>query len=133
MSMKGASDKTEPETTPPPGLEKSVPAVVSVGLYLEQIHQVSIRDQSWSAEFFIGFKWTDPQLQPGETSRLLGGEIELRQKLASQENGKDRYALYRVAAKITNVFDVTRYPLDDHLRSILVIAINLVIPITAKW
>ncbi len=120
MRQTGASDKTEPEMTPPPGLEKSVPAEVRAGLYLEQIHQVSIRDQSWSAEFFIWFNWTDPELKPGETFRLLGGEIELREKLASRENGKERYALYRVAANITKVFDVTRYPLDDHLLSIIV-------------
>jgi hypothetical protein len=120
MSLKSASEKNEPEKTPPPGLEKSVPAVVRAGLYLDQVEQVSIRDQSWSAEFFIWFNWTDPQLQPGETFRLVGGEIESRQKLASRENGKDRYALYRVSAKITKVFDVTRYPLDDHLLSIQV-------------
>lgn len=110
-----AGGQTPAETTPPPGHEKDVPQQVSVGLYLDRIIEVSPKDSYWSADFYCWFRWKDATLEPGENVQVVNGAIESRTKLETNRFGEEFYALYRIQAKITKVFDITRYPCDDHL------------------
>ena len=110
--------KTEAERTPPPGHENDVPATVEVGLYVDRVPELSIRDSTWTADFYIWFLWEDENLNPGETFQVVNGEILSRDLLESKTKNGLNYALYRVVAEITKVFGVTRFPRDDHLLTI---------------
>lgn len=109
----------EAEMTPPPGV-KADPRRVQVGIYLDRIVEASLRESAWTADFYIWFNWRDADLQPGETFQVIDGKIESREKLKEHDEGGQRYALYRVTAKITKFFGLSRFPLDDHLLTIAI-------------
>lgn len=91
------------------------PAEVRVGAYLLRILDLSIADDTWTADFYIWFDWTDDSLAPGETFELTNGQILTREKQDEWAAGGRRYAVYRVVAAITQFFDVARFPVDDHM------------------
>ena len=112
------SGKTEAARTPPPGHEHDSPAYVKVGMYVDRVPELSIKDSTWTADFYIWFLWTDEKLNPGETFQVVNGEIKSRDILESRDLNGSHYALYRVVAEITKAFDITRFPRDDHLLTI---------------
>jgi hypothetical protein len=88
---------------------------VHVGVYVNRIVDLSIQNDTWTADFYIWFDWTDSALNPGETFELIDGQILSREKQDEYTHGEQHYAAYRVMAKITKFFDVARFPVDDHL------------------
>lgn len=111
--------KTEPEMTPPEGHEKDVPSIVETGMYIDRIVEFSIVDSVWQADFYMWFKWNDPQLNPGETFQVIDGDIVSRTKIEQKTaSNNSQYALYRVSARFTKFFDISRFPMDDHLLTI---------------
>ena len=111
--------KTQPESEPPAGHENDVPVDVKIGMYVDRIAALSMKESYWTVEFYIWFTWKDDTLKPGETFQVVGGEISkstlIKQKKSA--NG-EHYAIYRVIAKITKSFNTTRFPRDDHLLTI---------------
>lgn len=104
--------KTAAEDKLPEGAN---PRKVTVGIYMDGISEISILDSTWSPVFYIWFKWTDTDVNPGETFRIVDGEILSKVKeLERFENG-EHYAQYLVRAKLTKFFTSDRFPLDDHL------------------
>src|SRR5690242_4771958 len=85
---------------------------VVVGAYVNQIHEFSLRDNSFTVDFYLWFRWKDPDLKPYETFSVVDGRIESRTDAVVRElpNG-ERHAYTRVVAKITRFFDVSDYPL----------------------
>lgn len=51
---------------------------------------------------------------------VIEGSIESKEKLAEVHEGGEHYERYRVVAKITKVFPVMRFPLDEHLLTLAV-------------
>jgi hypothetical protein len=88
---------------------------VTVGIYLDDISSVSLVDSAWSVVFYIWFRWTGDGLAPGETFRIVDGEITQKTKLTERVAGSGHYALYLVRARVTKVFNTDRFPVDDHL------------------
>ncbi|MDH3973144.1 MAG: hypothetical protein OEV42_02585 [Deltaproteobacteria bacterium] len=88
---------------------------VRTGIYIDRILDLSTKDTVWTADFYIWFKWSDEELKPGETFQVINGDIQSKEKLVSIKESKEFYELYRVTANITKFFNITRYPLDDHL------------------
>lgn len=115
---KTESGKTEPELTPPPGHENDIPSDVKIGIYVDRIVSLSIRDTSWTVDFYIWFRWSDPRFDPGETFQAVDGEIISRKLLERKETGSEFYSLYRAKAVFTKFFDPSRFPVDDHLLTI---------------
>lgn len=115
------SGKTEPERTPPPGHEADIPVDVGIGVYVDRVPALTMRDSFWTADFYIWFTWQGEDLHPGETFQIVNGEILSRTKLKEKVDDAGRhYALYRVVARTTKVFDTTRFPRDDHLLTIMI-------------
>lgn len=114
------SGRTEPERTPPAGHENDVSVEVKTGVYVDRVASLSVRDSVWTADFYIWFNWTDERIRPGDTFHVVHGEILSRHKLAERTNGGQRYALYRVVARITKPFDTSRFPRDDHLLTVTI-------------
>ena len=109
---------TPPDPIPPTG--DFVP--VTMGLYLDGIDTISIRDSYWNATFYIWFRWQgDRALNPGASFRLVDGRIE-RREVMDEHTGPDgsHYQRYRVTARMTKFFNTTRVPLDSHMLNIYI-------------
>src|SRR5947209_676129 len=62
-----------------PGRAAEPPAAVHrvyVGVYVKQIHGISLKDSMTTVDFHIWFRWTDDGLKPLETFDLVNGRIE---------------------------------------------------------
>jgi hypothetical protein len=56
------------------------PGTVRVGIYVNRIGEIDVRESSWTADFDLWFRWTDKNIEPGETFQISNGEIESRDK-----------------------------------------------------
>ena len=109
--------RTAAEMRAPAGAQ---PSEVKVGLYLDRVTNVSIRDTGWDADFYLWFRWTDEKISPGETFQVVDGEITSKQKVTEAVHNGEKYELYRVGAHLTKFFDVSRFPQDNHLMTIAI-------------
>lgn len=95
---------------------------VSVGLYLEGIEALSLRDSNWTANFMIWFRWQgDRALNPGANFRVVDGRVE-RREVVEERTAPDgsHYQRLRVVARMTKFFNTTRVPLDSHMLNIYI-------------
>lgn len=92
------------------------PVPVAVGIYLDRIPALSIKDVDWTADFYLWFRWQGDDVNPGERFVIVDGQIESKEKEDEYvDDQNNHYELYRVIAKITKLYDVTRFPLDEHM------------------
>jgi len=113
------SEQTPGEMTLPPGVS---PRKVTVGFFLDRIISLSLPESNWSATVYVWFKWKGDDIDPGETFKIVDGDIEVegKEKLDESTQGDEHYALYRLYATFTKFFDVSRFPLDDHVLNIAI-------------
>jgi hypothetical protein len=109
--------------------EPAKPVEVAVGIYLNQVRELSLRDSQFVADFWIWFRWKKGAVVEGEvldplkSYEISGGDIEsrsneFREDLADTEWS---YATERVVARVVQVLDISQFPKDRHR---LVIAIE---------
>ncbi len=114
----GAGTEVLPEVVSPPNASADE---VMVGAFVNQIHEFSLRDNSFTVDFYLWFRWKNPNLKPYETFSVIDGRIENRTEAVVRElPGGERHAYTRVVAKITRFFDISDYPLDNHQLAIIV-------------
>ncbi len=91
---------------------------VLVGVYIESITDVSVRDSCWKVKFYVWFRWQGdewtPQEYPGNTFIIGNGVLTGKQLTEEYHQDGEHYQQYRVSATIEKYFDTTRYPLDSH-------------------
>jgi hypothetical protein len=95
---------------------------VTVGVYVDNIDALSIRDSFWRATFHVWFRWTgEAELDPAEEFQLVDSRIEGRELVerSSDERGTN-FQHARVTARLWKPFNAMRVPLDDHLLTITV-------------
>lgn len=110
----GLVERGQTPPDPVPATGDFVP--VTMGLYLDGIEAISLRDSFWTPTFYIWFRWTgDRALNPGGHFRLVDGSIT-RKDLQDEFYGADgvNYQRYRVSARMTKFFNTTRVPRDSH-------------------
>lgn len=95
---------------------------VRLGVYLEGIEALSIRDSYWTATFYLWFRWRgDKALEPGRTFRLVDAKIERKELVESYSTADgEHYQSFKVVARLTKFFNTTRVPLDDHMLNIYI-------------
>jgi hypothetical protein len=93
---------------------------VEVGIYVERITALSIKETSWQAAFDIWFRWAGDLPHPGEDFVLMDGSVDSKVKLAETEFNGVHYVRYGVTATFSKSFSITRFPLDEHLLTIAV-------------
>src|SRR5208282_6486816 len=64
----GGEPKAEPKTE----REESQPEDVFVGVYVNQIYDLSVKENRFVADFWIWFRWKDDRLRPLETFKVVG-------------------------------------------------------------
>jgi hypothetical protein len=112
---------TKLELAPPAGHEHDPPAVrVNTGAYVTRIPKHSIVESSWHVDFYIWFSWEGAAVNPGETFKIVSGEITSKALMRRTDEGDKHYALYRVNAEITKAFDTARFPRDEHVLTLVI-------------
>jgi hypothetical protein len=93
--------------------QKTKSLEVRVGLYVTHIGEFALKEEGWTANFDIWFRWTGKDVSPGETFWLVNGEIETREKREATVIGGEYYQRYHVKARLNKYFDPSRFPLAD--------------------
>ena len=88
------------------------------GIYVDRIKDVSLSDSLWDVDFYLWFKWNGSDVNPGENFQVIDGDIENKELVDNYTNGNVHYEIYYVTAKITKFFDITRFPVDNHILNI---------------
>jgi hypothetical protein len=94
------------------------PLRVTAGIYIDRISELSVPESSWTAEFYVWFRWSGADVGIGDLFEVIDGSIESRSLQEEVVTKDDHYVRYRVLAKITKAFDTSRFPCDDHLLTI---------------
>jgi hypothetical protein len=92
---------------------KAVP--VTVGIYLERVTDLSIKDARWKPIFDIWFRWRGDLPSPAGNLVIMEGDIDSREKLAEFHDGDEHYERYRIAATLSKPFSIIHFPLDEQL------------------
>lgn len=95
------------------GAELKGPKPVDVGIYLNNIPTVNLKEKNFQVDFSVWFRWTGEDINPVETFKLFNGRIDGKEVLEKKKIGNSNYALARVGATIFRNFDVSRFPLDS--------------------
>jgi hypothetical protein len=106
---------TPPDLKLPPG---ACPTQVYAGIYVDRIVELSIKDASWTVDFYLWFRWRGDAVRPGEGIQVVDGWIESQQREEEHSQGDEQYERYRVVARITKPFSILRFPCDNHLLTI---------------
>ena len=93
---------------------------VHVGVYVDRIPELSIKESTWTAVFDLWFRWKGDIENPGENLVLMEGAIESKEKLIESHDGGVHYVRYRIVAKFTKSFRITRFPADEHLLTLAI-------------
>jgi hypothetical protein len=91
---------------------------VYVGVYVKQIHGISLRDGQATVDFHIWFRWTGDSLKPLESFDLVNGRVESKQSVYESTVKGMHYASCCVVADLYKLWNVSRYPLDSHVITI---------------
>ncbi len=88
------------------------PKVIDVGIYLNSIPSISLKEKKFQADFYIWFRWVGNNIDPMESFEIVNGHIDSKEAVVKKKIGNINYASARVAASLFRNFDVSRYPLD---------------------
>lgn len=91
----------------------SAPQAIDVGIYLNNIPSISLKEKKFQVDFVIWFRWTGDDINPVETFSIFNGHIDAKDGVITKKIGDTRYASARVEATIFRNFDVAHYPLDN--------------------
>jgi hypothetical protein len=85
-----------------------------VGVFLNQIDAVNLKDSQVTVDFHVWFRWLDDSIKPMETFDLANGQITSKQDVYEDKVQGFHYACCRVLATIHKVWDVSKFPMDSH-------------------
>ena len=91
------------------------PVPVYVGVYVNQIYDVSLKDNKFSADFWIWFRWQGEDINPLESFEVVNGRVDSKEGEYEDVVKGFKYAACRVNATITKFWDVSEFPLDNHV------------------
>jgi len=117
---------TSPDRQLPAG---AIPTPVTAGIYVDRIVDLSIKDASWTVDFYLWLRWhldsaqaegdgAGGAFEPGNGIQVVDGSIESSQREEQCTTAGERYERYRIIARITKPFEISRFPCDDHLLTI---------------
>ena len=89
----------------------------TTGIYVDRVKSISQKDNSWTVDFYIWFKWTG-NVDPGEFFQVVDGSIDNKELIKNSSNGNEKFALYKVTSTITKKFDMFRFPVDNQFLTI---------------
>lgn len=98
--------------------QEQEPKIVYTGIYLNQITSLSLKDNQFTADFYIWFRWKDKNINPLESFDVVNGHIESKEGIYEDIVQGSNYGVCRVVATIKKFWDISRFPLDNHTLTI---------------
>ena len=86
------------------------PTLVKTRIDILRVGDFSLRESGWTTDFVVRFQWKGAGLNPGESLRIANGQILQREPVATGTENGERYAAYRVSARVVGDFDPSRFP-----------------------
>ncbi len=99
------------------GAEPAKPTDVTVGMYVVQLNEPSLKDSQFTGVFWLWFRWHGGKdLNPMKKFEVVGGQVESldNEDSVDSADGLDHYQVAKVRATITQKFDLHRFPIDEH-------------------
>jgi len=93
--------------------------VVKTGLFITRIHNLDTRAQSFEAEFYLWLKWKG-QYSPDKYELINGKNIEKLYPVIEEDENGYKYLSVKVRGVFLNSMDVSEYPQDKHILSIII-------------
>ena len=94
------------------------PARVIAGVFVNGLQDLSFKDSKYVLDFYIWFRWkpgTVPEdFKPLEAFEVINGRIDNKSSIVEKTIGGEQYASARVLATINEVWDLRRFPFDQH-------------------
>jgi hypothetical protein len=88
---------------------------VWVGAYVMHIHEVNIRENYFTADFYVWFRWRNDELKPYKTFSLVDARKDSKtEPVVSILPEGSHYTYTRIVAEVTKFWDLKQYPLDNH-------------------
>lgn len=88
---------------------------VSVGTYIENLKEVSIKNSSYRLVMQVWFKWQgDEALDMANNFHVYKGTINKTEMLKEYHEGNEHYQLVRMDVTVTKNYWTCRFPLESH-------------------
>jgi hypothetical protein len=107
----------EKQTTPAaPTASDKKPVDVRIGIYVIQLGDPDLKTSEFKAVFWLWFRWKgSPDLDPMKKFEVVGGQVEAKDNDDKKVIGDETYVVARVRATISQDFDISRFPVDQHV------------------
>lgn len=100
--------------------EEDVPLEeVAIGIYTNQIYDMSLRDNKFCIDFYVWFRWKNNNLKPYESFEVVNGRTDSKEIIYNEPIDENtQYAVARVNATVTKFWDIEKFPLDNHVLTV---------------
>ena len=105
----------DPGLTPPVAGATTAARRVAIGLYVERIVDLSIKDSRFGIVCDLWFAWEGDDLDPAARLVVVDGSIEKLTLLEESHVGDRHQQRYELTAAVTRPFHIRHFPLDRHL------------------
>lgn len=99
-------------------IKEAAPVDVHVGVYINQIYDVSLKDNRFCVDFYVWFRWQGEDVSPLESFDVVNGRIDSKEGVYEDTIKGFNYATGRINATITKFWDISEFPLDNHILTI---------------
>ncbi|MGZ8254362.1 MAG: hypothetical protein ACXWVT_05885, partial [Burkholderiaceae bacterium] len=100
------------------GPAQAEPAEVIVGSYINKVQDLSFRENRYSVDFYIWFRWKAQgplaEYKPLESFEIINGRIDNKTSVVEKKIGDVNYASARFTATIAETWDLAAFPFDRH-------------------
>lgn len=101
-----------------PAQVQAAPAEVVVGSYVNKIQDLNFKDNKYTLDFFIWFRWkAEGELadyKPLESFELVNGNVENKTSIVEKKVGDVNYASARITATMAETWELSQFPFDEH-------------------
>ena len=95
--------------------EAPPPEKIFVGVYLNQLNSIDLKAGTFSADFWLWFRWSGVGASPLDTFEIIGGRVLSKSNVIKKKlpDGLS-YDAARINASITKQWALAHFPFDDH-------------------
>ena len=87
---------------------------VVVGTHVNQVYGIDIKNNQFTVDFYVWFRWEGDDFKPIESFEVAGGRIISKTGIERKKLGALDYTSARVVETINTFWDLRRFPLDSH-------------------
>ena len=86
-----------------------------IGVYVNQIDNMSLKENQFTADFDVWFRWTGEEINPAQTFEVVDGRIDVDDDDPYKTELADgHYSSRRIIVTVTHFWNISRFPLDNH-------------------